>query len=169
MHLPSIINYKYLVIFHIHTLNTSTIPPTYPYQHIHTQTHTLHIHYTYTTHTLHILMKIHLFILYIIYKYYLLLYIHTYIPNTLPKQKQTIITLTYSLILLHHLLPTYSYIILSTLKDSNPQSPNPKLGAFTNLAKDATYYSTIHKKKFNYVPLEKITFYFLIQVENRFL
>ena len=75
------------------------------------------------------------------------MYIHTYIPNTLPKQKQTIITLTYSLILLHHLLPTYSYIILSTLKDSNPQSPNPKLGAFTNLAKDATYYSTIHKKK----------------------
>ena len=91
------------------------------------------------------------------------MYIHTYIPNTLPKQKQTIITLTYSLILLHHLLPTYSYIILSTLKDSNPQSPNPKLGAFTNLAKDATYYSTIHKK-FNYVPLEKITLNFLIQV-----
>ena len=97
-------------------------------------------------------MKIHLFILYIIYKYYLLLYIHTYIPNTLPKQKQTIITLTYSLILLHHLLPTYSYIILSTLKDSNPQSPNPKLGAFTNLAKDATYYSTIHKKIFQLCP-----------------
>ena len=33
LHLPSIFNYKYLVIFHIHTLNTSTIPPTYPYQH----------------------------------------------------------------------------------------------------------------------------------------
>ena len=81
--------------------------------------------------------------------------VHTYIPNTLPKQKQTIITLTYSLILLHHLLPTYSYIILSTLKDSNPQSPNPKLGAFTNLAKDATYYSTIHKKKIQLCPTGK--------------
>ena len=33
LHLPSIFNYKYLVIFHINTLNTSTIPPTYPYQH----------------------------------------------------------------------------------------------------------------------------------------
>ena len=34
------------------------------------------------------------------------------------------------------------------MKDSNPQSPNPKLGAFTNLAKDA--YSTSIQKPFPY-------------------
>ena len=98
----------------------------------------------------------------------ILVTVHTYIPNTLPKQKQTIITLTYSLILLHHLLPTYSYIILSTLKDSNPQSPNPKLGAFTNLAKDATYYSTIHKKIFQLCPTD-LNFFRITYLDSKYI
>ena len=59
-----------------------------------------------------------------------------------------IISLSYIYILLFILLYSYEFFYSSTLKDSNPQSPNPKLGAFTNLAKDA--YSTSIQKPFPY-------------------